>query len=347
MSGLLDRHIGFVQALRAAGLPVSLAEGLDAVDALGRVGWGDREVVRDVYAATLVKRQVQRATFDAVFDLYFPRLLGAGVAGDADPREASQQAPDGAGGPGRPPRPAPEALETGDRGHGSGISRSRRVGRFGAMPGRGPGLSSWSAYTALRRVAPAELVDRIVAGTAGRGPGGARRRPGPRASGSVASRPSSRPTRAAGSPRRRDPTTSQTWRCARPSTGSTSPRPGAADLEEMRRELYPLRAGWPPGWPRSGTPAGAGRSTSGVPSGPRCPRAGSRSRRTTAPSDPHRTELVVLCDVVGLGGQLRPASPCCWSSPCGTSSRGSGRSRSSTRCTEVTRPSGPAPTSRT
>ena len=31
------------------------------------------------------------------------------------------------------------------------------------MPGRGPGLSSWSAYTALQRVAPAELTDRILA----------------------------------------------------------------------------------------------------------------------------------------------------------------------------------------
>ena len=33
---LLDRHIEFVEALRAAGLPVSLAEGLDAVRAIER-----------------------------------------------------------------------------------------------------------------------------------------------------------------------------------------------------------------------------------------------------------------------------------------------------------------------
>src|SRR3712207_7931653 len=33
------------------------------------------------------------------------------------------------------------------------------VGRFGAMPGRGPGLSSWSAYTALQRIAPDDLVE--------------------------------------------------------------------------------------------------------------------------------------------------------------------------------------------
>ena len=64
---LLDTHIGFVEALRSAGLSVSLAEGLDAIEAMRRIGWGDREVVRTAYAATLVKKQTQRVTFDAIF----------------------------------------------------------------------------------------------------------------------------------------------------------------------------------------------------------------------------------------------------------------------------------------
>ena len=78
---LLDTHIGFVEALRSAGLSVSLAEGLDAISALEQIGWHDREIVRTAYAATLVKRQPQRVTFDAIFDLYYPRLVGDGVAG--------------------------------------------------------------------------------------------------------------------------------------------------------------------------------------------------------------------------------------------------------------------------
>ena len=53
---LLDTHIGFVEALRSAGLSVSLAEGLDAISALDKVSWHDRETVRAAYAATLVKR---------------------------------------------------------------------------------------------------------------------------------------------------------------------------------------------------------------------------------------------------------------------------------------------------
>ena len=40
---LLDRHIEFVEALRSAGLPVSLAEGLDAVEAITALDLSERE----------------------------------------------------------------------------------------------------------------------------------------------------------------------------------------------------------------------------------------------------------------------------------------------------------------
>jgi uncharacterized protein with von Willebrand factor type A (vWA) domain len=79
---LLDRHIAFVEALRSAGLPVSLSEGLDAVHAVGRLGLDDRETLRAAYAATLVKRHPHRPGFDQVFDLYFPALVGNGLAAD-------------------------------------------------------------------------------------------------------------------------------------------------------------------------------------------------------------------------------------------------------------------------
>ncbi len=75
---LLDRHIEFVEALRAAGLPVSLAEGLDAVRAIDALDIDRRETLRSAYAATLVKRQNHRPGFDQVFDLYFPLLVGDG-----------------------------------------------------------------------------------------------------------------------------------------------------------------------------------------------------------------------------------------------------------------------------
>ena len=89
-SGLLDTHIAFLEALRGAGVPVSLAEDLDAIAAFSVLDWGDREAIRTGYAATLVKRQTQRPTFDTLFDLYFPRMVGgeAGQPDDAAARES-------------------------------------------------------------------------------------------------------------------------------------------------------------------------------------------------------------------------------------------------------------------
>ena len=94
---LLDRHIAFVEALRVAGLPVSLAEGLDAVRAIDALGIEHREILRAAYAATLVKRQHHRPGFDQVFDLYWPALVGDGHP-PAWGGGGSVLGPDGAGG---------------------------------------------------------------------------------------------------------------------------------------------------------------------------------------------------------------------------------------------------------
>ena len=61
-----------------------------------------------------------------------------------------------------------EALASGDQQALQDLA-VEAVARFGAMPGRGPGLSSWSAYTSLQRVSPAELMDRLVQGLLGQG----------------------------------------------------------------------------------------------------------------------------------------------------------------------------------
>lgn len=298
-SGLLERHIAFVEALRAAGLPVSLVEDLDAAAALQALPWDDRATVREGYAATLVKKPSNRSTFDTLFDLFFPRMVGEGAGHEPD---------DAAGADGTAPRdngPALagfrelllDALAEGDQETLRRLA-TEMVGRFGAMPGRGPGLSSWSAYTALQRVAPNQLVDQVVAAllargrteeeaqrVAGRRLGGftgmveddARRRiaeeKGPEHVAHVAVRPSID---------RLD------FLQAR-----------RTDLEEMRREVYPLarrlatrmtqehhaRRRGPLDFRRT---VRASVSTGGVP-------------LTThhRPKRPHRTELVVLCDVSG------------------------------------------------
>src|SRR5437763_270486 len=78
--GLIARHVQFVGALRGAGLPVSLVESLDATQAMAVIDLMDREQLRAAYAAAVVKRAPHRATFDRLFDLWWPPAIGDGEA---------------------------------------------------------------------------------------------------------------------------------------------------------------------------------------------------------------------------------------------------------------------------
>jgi uncharacterized protein with von Willebrand factor type A (vWA) domain len=78
--GLVSRTVGLVEALREAGLSVSVAETVDAVRALAAVELIDREGLRAALAASTVKSAGPRATFDALFDLWFPPTLGPGTS---------------------------------------------------------------------------------------------------------------------------------------------------------------------------------------------------------------------------------------------------------------------------
>ncbi len=301
MSGLVDRHIAFLEALRGAGLSVSLAEDLDAVAALSALGWSDRDIVHAGYAATLVKKQVQRPIFDALFDLYFPRMVGGGAtpATEADdPNQPSDQpVRDNAEALEAFREELAEALEQGDEQRLARLA-AEMVGRFGAMPGRGPGLSSWSAYTALQRVAPTELVDRIVAAlmAQGRTEEEAERVSGRRV-GAFTKRVEDDARRRIAEEKGPDHVADVALRPSIDRIDFTSAR--RADLEQMRREIHPLarrlatrltqehhakRRG-PLDFRRT---VRASMSTGGVP-------LATHHR----PKRPHRTELVVLCDVSG------------------------------------------------
>jgi uncharacterized protein with von Willebrand factor type A (vWA) domain len=161
---LVDRHIAFVEALRDAGLPVSLAEGLDAVSAIDRLGLADRETLRTAYAATLVKRQTHRPAYDQVFDLYWPALVGEGHRDQApaEPVETTD--------PGDGPQALADfrealttALAMGDPDALAMLARDA-VQRFGLIRGRGPGEQRWSSYNVMNRVSPDELVAQALEG---------------------------------------------------------------------------------------------------------------------------------------------------------------------------------------
>jgi uncharacterized protein with von Willebrand factor type A (vWA) domain len=80
---MLDVLQGFVHELRAAGLPVSMTENLDAMRAVEHIPLSDRDSFREVLAATLVKHFRHRRAFDTVFDVYFA-LYSGGIGGEDD-----------------------------------------------------------------------------------------------------------------------------------------------------------------------------------------------------------------------------------------------------------------------
>src|SRR5437763_7739873 len=73
---MLDLLAGFIQQLRLAGLPVSLTENLDAMEAVRHIPLEDREAFKYALGATLVKNHAHWKAFETIFEVYFS-LRGA------------------------------------------------------------------------------------------------------------------------------------------------------------------------------------------------------------------------------------------------------------------------------
>jgi len=82
-SPLLDLLTGFIVELRNAGLPVSLTENLDAMQAVQHIPLEDRVALKYALAATLVKNNSHWKAFEIVFDVYFS-LRGEEYALDSE-----------------------------------------------------------------------------------------------------------------------------------------------------------------------------------------------------------------------------------------------------------------------
>src|SRR5690242_17742714 len=81
----------FISELRAAEIPVSVAEMLDAMRAVVVAGLEDRTRVREALAAALIKDEADRAAFDETFARFFG--AGGGAAARKAGRPASHSRP--------------------------------------------------------------------------------------------------------------------------------------------------------------------------------------------------------------------------------------------------------------
>lgn len=280
---LVDRHVGFVHALREAGVPVSLAEGLDAARALRVIDLTQREALRAAYATTLIKKPGYRAGFDVLFDLWFPPVIsGLHVPADqdGDPRE----------------RLAGLLVDSGDA-EMAEFARAM-VERFGRQAA-GPGRQNWFSYSVLRALSPETLMARILREVlAGQERGGlAEKTARQRVNANIARFQDA----VAADVRRRIAEDSGVERIARstvkpPLDQIDFLRVTKADLARLRREVYPL----------------ARRLAARLTIKQRRGRRGRLDFRRTVraslqsggvplttvfkPPRPHRPELVVLCD---------------------------------------------------
>ncbi|HEY8979871.1 MAG TPA: VWA domain-containing protein [Streptomyces sp.] len=155
MNDVAARLAEFVGVLREHGVSVGTGETVDAAEAVAVLGFDDREVLREGLAATLLHTAGQRAVFDAVFDLYFPRSVGAPGQPPGD-RESLRER-------------LAEALADDDR-QLLGRLAVEAVDSLGGY-GRSPGSDGWSSHQTLERLRPQTLLARVRDDVRSRGGG--------------------------------------------------------------------------------------------------------------------------------------------------------------------------------
>ena len=103
MTPLREQLGRFIAQLRNAGLRVSVAESIDAMNAVAAAGLA-RDRMREALAATLVKDEADRAPFDEAFGRFFAApATGPGRRRHPDQRGVMESSARGQGRPGENP----------------------------------------------------------------------------------------------------------------------------------------------------------------------------------------------------------------------------------------------------
>ena len=143
--GVAERLTGLVGALRAHGVRIGTGETVDAARAVAVLGFADRESLREGLAATLLHGTGQRPLFDPVFDLYFPRGVGAPGTEPAERDDLRDR--------------LAAALTANDQELLARLA-AEAVDGFGGY-GSTPGSDGWSSYQTLDRLRPQTLLARV------------------------------------------------------------------------------------------------------------------------------------------------------------------------------------------
>src|SRR5947207_10689253 len=98
----------FFRAARGAGVRLSPAESIDAMRAVSKIGFTDRQILRDTFLLTLAKTQDEKRALGDCFDLFFsqpepppsaPDNDNADQDGEASESSESAEQPQGSGQP--------------------------------------------------------------------------------------------------------------------------------------------------------------------------------------------------------------------------------------------------------
>lgn len=336
-----------MQALRSHGVRIGTGETVDAGLAVEALGLTDREHLREGLAAALLHSEGQRSVFDPVFDLYFPRSVGA-------PQDTRHEP--GAGRPWQDSDTADlrerlaAALAANDQelldqlaaeavdGLG-GYGTANGAGGSGGSGGSGPSDRSdgWSSHQTLARLRPETLLARILAGIRA-GLLGEDEFTDRLQADEIRRRIQAFRGRVGAEARRRVAERRGADEIARRAIAPTADRvdfliAGRAQLDELRRAVQPLARKLATRLAAHAAP-GRARADRPAPHAPWVPVDGRRpdAARAAPPCGP-RVPNSSSCATCPARSRVSPTSRCCWCRHCTTSSARCGCSPSSTAST--------------
>ncbi len=186
---MLDVLTGFVGELRAAGLPVSLTESIDAAEAVHHIPLEDRQALKYALAATLVKSSAHWKAFETAFEVYFSmrgpqyeigddEASAGDLDSDAERDDRGRGEGRGQGGGGGEGLSAEElaemlfrALLSANEAQVANLAR-QAVSRFAGMePGRPVG-GTYYLYRTLRNLDLDRVLERLMETARADAPGG-------------------------------------------------------------------------------------------------------------------------------------------------------------------------------